>query len=56
MRRIRIERAKVRRERSWLEPLPLDPRDPTSFEPRALTDASILGSIDGFAGVEGGAP
>lgn len=28
MRRIRIERRKVRRDRPWLEVLALDPRDP----------------------------
>jgi hypothetical protein len=28
MKRIRIEKPNGRRERSWLEALPLDPRDP----------------------------
>jgi hypothetical protein len=28
MRRVRIERPKPRRDTWWLDPLPLDPRDP----------------------------
>lgn len=44
MKRIRIEKPKVRRERSSLEALALDPRDPTSFDPRP----SIAPAIDAW--------
>jgi hypothetical protein len=37
MRRIRIEKLKLRRERSWLEVLPSIRETPTSSEPRPST-------------------
>lgn len=36
MRSIRIEKPKGRRERSWLEALPLDPRDPDIVRAKAI--------------------
>jgi hypothetical protein len=36
MRRIRIEKPKPRRERWWLEVLPLDPRDPDIVQSKAI--------------------
>jgi hypothetical protein len=36
VRRIRIEKPKVHRERPWLEALPLDPRDPDVVRAKAL--------------------
>jgi hypothetical protein len=36
MKRVRIERPKIRRERPWLEDLPLDPRDPDVLRAKAL--------------------
>ncbi len=36
MKRIRIERSKGRRERHWLEVLPLDPRDVDVLRAKAL--------------------
>lgn len=42
MKRIRIERRRVRGERPWVEALPLDPRDPDIV--RAKTLARTAGS------------
>ena len=36
MKRIRIERRRVRSERPWLEVLPPDPRDPDIVRAKAL--------------------
>ena len=36
MKRIRIERRRVRSERPWLEELPPDPRDPDITRAKAL--------------------
>ncbi len=36
MKRIRIDKPKPRRERSWLEVLPLDPRDPDVVRAKAI--------------------
>jgi hypothetical protein len=36
MKRIWKERPKARRERTWLEVLPLDPRDPDVLRAKAL--------------------
>ena len=36
MKRIWKERPKVARERTWLEILPLDPRDPDALRAKAL--------------------
>jgi hypothetical protein len=36
MKRIRIEKQKPRRERWWLEVLPLDPRDPDVVRAKAI--------------------
>ena len=37
MKRIRIERPKVRRERPWRDVLPLDPRDPDILRAKSLS-------------------
>jgi hypothetical protein len=37
MKRIRMARPKVRRERLWSEDLPLDPRDPDVRRAKALS-------------------
>jgi hypothetical protein len=37
MKRIRIARPKVRRERLWTEDFPLDPRDPDVCRAKALS-------------------
>ena len=39
MKRIRIERSKGRRERHWLEVLPLDPRDVEVLRAKAIERA-----------------
>ena len=39
MKRIRIERLKVRREPRWLEVLPLDPRDAEVLRAKAVQQA-----------------
>lgn len=36
MKRVRIARPRSRRERSWLEVLPLDPRDPDVVRAKSL--------------------
>ena len=36
MKRIRIQKPRVRSERSWLDVLPLDPRDPDVVRAKAL--------------------
>jgi hypothetical protein len=36
VRSVRVERPKVRRDRSWLEVLPLDPRDPEMIRAKAI--------------------
>jgi hypothetical protein len=36
VKRIRIDRHRARRERPWLEVLPLDPRDPDIVRAKAL--------------------
>jgi hypothetical protein len=36
VRSVRVERPKVRRDRSWLEVLPLDPRDPEVIRAKAI--------------------
>jgi hypothetical protein len=40
MKRIRVEKPKVRRERLWPEVLPLDPRDPELRRAKALARAA----------------
>jgi hypothetical protein len=40
LKRIRIERRKVRSERPWLEELPPDPRDPDIVRAKALARAA----------------
>lgn len=39
MKRIRIQRPRVRHERPWLDVLPLDPRDPDIVRAKALAAA-----------------
>jgi hypothetical protein len=36
MKRIRIDRPRIRRERDWMEDLPDDPRDPDVVRAKAL--------------------
>jgi hypothetical protein len=40
MKRIRIEKPRIRRERDWRETLPLDPRDPHVGRAKALARAA----------------
>jgi hypothetical protein len=49
MKRIRIQ-ARARREASWREDLPLDPRDPDVVRAKALAVPTQSGSGGGFAG------
>jgi len=44
MKRIRAGRARIRRERPWLEDLPVDPRDPDVVRAKALARARLAGS------------
>jgi hypothetical protein len=44
MKRIRIDRPRIRRERSWSEDLPADPRDPEVVRAKALTRARLADS------------
>jgi hypothetical protein len=39
MKRIRVSRPKIRRERAWTEDLPADPRDPDVVRAKALARA-----------------
>jgi hypothetical protein len=48
MRRIRIQAPRARRELSWREELPLDPRDPDVVRAKALSRAGEVGQ--GLAG------
>jgi hypothetical protein len=41
MKRIRIDRPRIRRERSWAEDLPTDPRDPELVRAKALNRARL---------------
>ena len=36
MKRIRIDRPRIRRERAWAEDMPADPRDPDVIRAKAL--------------------
>jgi hypothetical protein len=44
MKRIRIDRPRIRRERPWADDLPDDPRDPDVVRAKALTGAQRTGS------------
>jgi hypothetical protein len=44
MRRIRVDRPRIRRERAWTEDLPADPRDPDVVRAKALARARLTGS------------
>ena len=44
MKRIRIDRPRIRRERSWPEELPTDPRDPDVVRAKALARARLADS------------
>ena len=44
MKRIRVDRPRIRRERAWTEDLPDDPRDPDVVRAKALTRARSAGS------------
>jgi hypothetical protein len=41
MKRIRIDRPRIRPERSWAEDLPTDPRDPELVRAKALNRARL---------------
>jgi hypothetical protein len=41
MKRIRIDRPRIRRERSWPQDLPTDPRDPELVRAKALNRARL---------------
>jgi hypothetical protein len=41
MKRVRIQRPRVRHERLWLDVLPLDPRDPDIVRAKALAAARL---------------
>ena len=41
MKRIRIQRPRVRHERPWLDVLPLDPRDPDIDRAKAVAAARL---------------
>ena len=44
MKRIRIDRPGIRRERPWADDLPADPRDPDVVRAKALARARPAGS------------
>ena len=44
MKRIRVDRPRIRRERPWTEDLPTDPRDPDVVRAKALARARPAGS------------
>lgn len=44
MKRIRVDRQRIRRERVWTEDLPADPRDPDVVRAKALARARPGGS------------
>lgn len=44
MKRIRIDKPRIRRERSWPEDLPIDPRDPDVVRAKALARAQAADS------------
>jgi hypothetical protein len=44
VKRIRIDRPKIWRDRGWLEALPADPRDPDVIWAKALARARLTGS------------
>jgi hypothetical protein len=44
MKRIRVDRPRIRRERVWTEDPPADPRDPDVVRAKALARARPVGS------------
>ena len=44
MKRIRVDRARIRRERAWTEELSADPRDPDVVRAKELARARSAGS------------
>ena len=44
MKRIRIDKPRIRRERSWPEDAPIDPRDPDVVQAKALIRARLAAS------------
>lgn len=44
MKRIRIDRPRIRRDRLWPEDLPPDPRDPDVVRAKALARSQLTGS------------
>lgn len=54
MKRVRIERPKRRRARTWLDVLPLDPRDQDVVRAKELLDAASEAVIRDASGSKGG--
>ena len=44
MKRFRVDRPRIRRERAWTEDPPADPRDPDVVRAKALARARLTGS------------
>jgi hypothetical protein len=44
MKHIRIDKPRIRRERTWTEDLPVDPRDPDVVRAKALARARQVGT------------
>ncbi len=44
MKRIRIDKLRIRREQPWPEDLPADPRDPDVVRVKALARSQLTGS------------
>ena len=44
MKRIRIDKPRIRREHPWPEGLPVDPRDPDVVRAKALARSQLTGS------------
>jgi hypothetical protein len=44
MKRVRVDKPRIRRKRDWAEDLPADPRDPDVVRAKALTRVRPTGS------------
>jgi hypothetical protein len=53
MKRIRIRRPRIRRERPWAEDLPADPRDPDVVRAKALARARLTAGTAEAARTQG---
>lgn len=47
MKRVRVDRSRIRRKRHWAEDLPADPRDPDVVRAKALSRVRPTGSSPG---------